>query len=65
VTYARYNVLLDEKWLADKLGLQFSANALSQIAQMDDPKNMDQLADLGQRASKQVTDAHFCPIFDI
>ncbi|MBG0802206.1 patatin-like phospholipase family protein [Methylocystis sp. H4A] len=65
-TYARYNVLLEKNWLKRELGVQFDASALSQIAQMDNPNNMDQLADLGKRAAvKQISAEHFDIVFDL
>ncbi len=39
---------------------------LTEIAQMDNSKNMDELADIGQRAALvQVKEPHFATMFDI
>jgi hypothetical protein len=54
-TYARYNVLLEPGWLKTELGIELTLDKLGQIAKMDNPGNMDELANLGQlAASRQV-----------
>ena len=65
-TYVRYNVLLEEKWLSDKLDVERTPEELAQIAQMDQPANMDELAELGRIAAKvQVEADHFPAAFDL
>ena len=65
-TYVRYNVLLERKWLKAELGIDYEADTLAKMAEMDDPANMDQLADLGGlSAAKQVRAEHFGAVFDI
>jgi uncharacterized protein len=65
-TYARYNVLLETGWLKNQLSIDRTPDALAKIAAMDDPKNMDDLADIGRlAAAKQVKPGHFPAAFDI
>jgi patatin-like phospholipase/acyl hydrolase len=65
-TYSRFNVLLQPKWLKEELGVECDADHVQAIAAMDDPKNMEQLADLGKRgAEKQITSATLPASFDV
>jgi len=65
-TYVRYNTVLDAKWLKDQLGVDYSADKVNQIAQMDNPANMDELAGLGQKTAKiQVKDEHLPAAFNL
>jgi predicted patatin/cPLA2 family phospholipase len=65
-TYVRYNVLFEEKWLSDKLKVERTPEQLAQIAQMDKPANMKDLADLGRIAANvQVQADHFPAAFDL
>ena len=64
-TYSRFNILLEPKWLKEQLGLDVDSEHLQAVAAMDDPSNMDQLADLGKRgAAKQITPATLPQSFD-
>ncbi len=65
-TYARYNVLLEQKWLSSALKVELSPDKLAQIRKMDKPGNMESLADIGRVAAKaQVKAEHFPPAFDL
>jgi hypothetical protein len=65
-TYARYNVLLEEKWLKTEVEIECGPDRLAKIAEMDNPKNMDELAAIGAKAAaKQVQDEHFPSHFDV
>jgi hypothetical protein len=65
-TYARYNVLLETDWLKNQLAIDRTPDALAKIAAMDDPNNMDELADIGRlAAARQVKPEHFPAAFDI
>jgi patatin-like phospholipase len=65
-TYARYNVLLEPGWLKTEVAINQTAANLEKIAQMDDPSNMDRLAEIGCiAAAKQVQPGHFPAVFDI
>jgi hypothetical protein len=65
-TYARYNVLLDQKWLNTEVKVAYQKDRLAKIAEMDDPTNMEDLADIGRLAAKvQITPEHFPKVFDL
>ncbi|MEQ1908771.1 MAG: patatin-like phospholipase family protein [Vicinamibacterales bacterium] len=68
-TYARYNVLLDQKWLAGlstEITVEYLPERLTKIAEMDDATNMDELAEIGRLAAKiQIDPAHFPQEFDL
>jgi len=65
-TYARYNVLLEQKWLSTEVKIDWTADKLAKIAEMDDPSNMDELADIGRLAAAvQVKADHFPSTFDV
>jgi hypothetical protein len=64
-TYARYNALLDQEWLATEVKAKYGANQLKEIAEMDNPSNMDQLSEIGRlTAAIQVKAEHFSKTFD-
>ena len=64
-TYARYNVLLDQKWLSTEVKVAYQPDRLAKIAEMDDPTNMDDLAEIGRLAAKvQINPDHFPAAFD-
>jgi len=65
-TYVRYNVLLNTDWLQKTIARTYSADDLTKIAQMDNPKNLQQLGEIGRAAAKvQILPEHFPPAFDI
>jgi hypothetical protein len=65
-TYARYNVLLEQKWLKTEVEIECGPEKLAKIAEMDNPAGMDDLAEIGAKAAaKQVKAEHFPPGFDI
>jgi hypothetical protein len=65
-TYARYNVILEQGWLKDELGISRSPEQLEQLAQMDRPENMGELIEVGRAAAlKQVKAEHFPTVFDL
>ena len=65
-TYARYNVLLEQKWLKTEVEIECGAEKVAKIAEMDNSESMDDLADIGAKAAaKQVKPEHFPPEFDI
>jgi len=65
-TYARYNVLLEKEWLSSELGIELTPEKIDQIAAMDNPANMDELAKLGESAAKrQVRAEHLPAAFDL
>jgi uncharacterized protein len=65
-TYARYNVLLEQGWLKTEVAIERAPDKLEKIAEMDDPANMDELADIGKDAAKkQVQPEHFPAVLDV
>jgi hypothetical protein len=65
-TYARYNALLEPGWMKTEVDIQQTPDKLARIAEMDDPMNMDELADIGRiAAAKQVKPEHFPASFDV
>ncbi len=61
LTYLRYDVKFDDEWLRDKL----SAEQLQTIAEMDRPKNMPKLVEIGEAAADRIKEEHFDRGFDI
>jgi uncharacterized protein len=65
-THARYNVPLEPRWLSTEVAINKTASELVKIAEMDDPANMDEFAEIGRiAAGKQVKPEHFPESFDI
>src|SRR6266536_5239353 len=65
-TYARYDVLLEPGWMKTEVAIDQTAGNLAKIAEMDDPANMDELAEIGRiAAANQVKPEHFAVNFDI
>lgn len=65
-TYVRYNAILEQAWLKTELGVDLAADKLQQIRKMDDPSNMNDLADLGLKAAAtQVKPDHLPGNFDL
>jgi hypothetical protein len=65
-TYARYNVLLDSKWLTDTAQATYAPDLLEKVAAMDDPKNMKELSEIGALVARlQVKPEHFPKEFDV
>ena len=59
-TYARYNVLLEPKWLSTEVNVECSPEKVAKIAEMDNPATMEELADVGAKAAAiQVKPEHF------
>jgi hypothetical protein len=59
-TYARYNVLLEPKWLATEVDVECSPEKVAKIAEMDNPATMEELAAVGAKAAAiQVKPEHF------
>jgi len=65
-TYVRYNVLIERDWLKSELGADLDRSKLEQIRKMDDPSNLEDLAELGRlAAAKQVRPDHLPAAFDL
>jgi hypothetical protein len=65
-TYVRYNAILEQAWLKSEIGVDLDADKLEQIRKMDDPSNMNDLADFGRKAAaRQVKPEHLPAAFDL
>ena len=65
-TYARFNVSLEHDWLKGELGIDLTTDKIAEIRKMDDPTNMNDLAELGRKAAaRQVKPEHLPAAFDI
>jgi patatin-like phospholipase len=65
-TYARYNVLLEPGWLNTEVAIERTPDTMEKIAEMDNPANMKELAEIGELAAKkQVLQTHFPAAFDV
>jgi uncharacterized protein len=65
-TYARYNALLESGWLNTEVKIERTPDKLEKIAEMDNPANMKELAEIGSiAAKKQVKEEHFPAAFDV
>jgi hypothetical protein len=51
-TYARYNVLLEPGWLKTEVAIERTPDKLEKIAEMDNPANMNELAEIGKLPRK-------------
>ena len=49
--FLRYDVRLEQSWLAENLGKHFSADFIAKLRPMDNPANMQALYELGQSAA--------------
>jgi hypothetical protein len=66
IHYLRYNILFDPVWLKRELNLVMNQEESDSLFAMDQPKNVDKLANLGTTAGlAQVTEEHFPVIFDV
>jgi uncharacterized protein len=67
-TLARYNVLFEQMWMKTEIGIDVVQEELNlaNIAEMDEPANMAELAKIGKiAAATQVKAEHFPGAFDI
>jgi predicted acylesterase/phospholipase RssA len=66
LTYQRYNVEFNPKWMTENLDETFSEKALRSFEKMDNTKNIDELARIGTiAAGKQIKKNHFPKAFDL
>lgn len=49
--FLRYDVRLEQSWLAEKLGKHFSPDLIARLRPMDNPANMKTLYELGKSAA--------------
>jgi patatin-like phospholipase/acyl hydrolase len=63
LSYVRYDVPFNQKNL-ERLGFSYSEKETKQLSAMDNPKNMDKLAEIGEKAAKlDIKPEHFSDHF--
>lgn len=66
ISYLRYEVHLESRWLREVLGVELSDEQCVQLCAMDRAENVSRLASLGHKAAlTQVRPQHFPAVFDI
>ena len=66
IHYLRYNIRFDPVWLKREINLEMNQDETDSLFAMDQPKNVDKLANLGTTAGlAQVTEEHFPVNFDV
>ncbi|MDH3658698.1 MAG: patatin-like phospholipase family protein [Alphaproteobacteria bacterium] len=65
LTYLRYNAQLDRDWLKDEAKLELSAKQVEALREMDDPKNMPLLIQVGEAVAGTVKEGDLEARFDI
>lgn len=66
LTYLRYNIRFDGSWLKDNLEVDMNEELVRSLMAMDQPKNLQTLAELGTiAAKKQIKEDHFPAGFDL
>lgn len=57
---------MEPGWLKTEVAIERTPDQLEKIAEMDNPANMDELAEIGEiAAKKQVKEDHFPAAFDV
>ncbi|HVF36114.1 MAG TPA: patatin-like phospholipase family protein [Candidatus Saccharimonadia bacterium] len=65
LSYVRYDVELERRWLAQRLQLTLTDAQLEGIEKMDEPKHLGRLALIGEAAAKRLLqEPHFPAAFD-
>ncbi len=62
LTYLRYNAFLDQHWLRTTLGVSLSKEQVDHLERLDQPENMHQLTDIGNRFAAAFVKADHFPI---
>jgi hypothetical protein len=66
LSYLRYNVRFNADWMKENLQLDLTEEQVNGLLAMDNPKNVDLLAEVGRKAAAvQVQEQHFVKGFDI
>jgi hypothetical protein len=65
LTYLRYNAHLDGDWLRANVRPDYSDAEAAALREMDKPKNVPKLVEIGQGVARKVEENHFPPVFDI
>jgi hypothetical protein len=65
-SYLRYNCRLDPRWIEKELGIELSRAQLEELSEMDEPRNIAQLEQLGARSAEvHMSDGHLPAVFDL
>lgn len=66
LSYLRYNVRFDINWIKENIGVELDDKLVKGLTAMDNPQNVEELADLGKAAAaKQMDESHFPKVFDV
>jgi uncharacterized protein len=66
LSYLRYNVRFNQAWLKENIGVEVEEELVKGLTAMDNPKNLEELADLGASAAEvQMKESHFPKAFDL
>jgi hypothetical protein len=66
LSYLRYNVRFDMGWIKENIGVELDDKLVKGLTAMDNPKNIEELAELGEAAAaKQMEESHFPKGFDV
>jgi hypothetical protein len=66
LTYARYDLRFDPKWLREELDYSLDAEQAAHLALMDEARNVDMLSEIGIAAGQhQVKEDHLPGVFDL
>lgn len=66
LSYLRYNVRFDMGWIKENIGVDLDEKLVKGLMAMDNPQNVEELADLGAAAAaKQMDESHFPKGFDV
>ena len=66
ISYLRYEVHLEPRWLRDVLGIELSDTQCIELSAMDRAENVSRLASLGHKAAlTQIRPDHFPAVFDL
>jgi hypothetical protein len=66
LSYLRYNTRFDARWIKENLDFEIDEKVVKGLAAMDNPKNVEELVELGDAAAaKQLKAQHFPKTFDL
>ena len=65
-SYLRYNCQLNPRWIARELGIELSPAQLERLSEMDEPRNIPRLKQLGGRSAEvHMSEDHLPAVFDL
>lgn len=66
LTYLRYEVWLEPEWLEETVGKKYTGKQLRALREMDNPENLDALAEVGREvAPRLMEESHLPASFDL